>query len=74
MDVYEVNLSDDVQHQIHSFVQELGILIPPPVSVGQKTCLTYELYQVRISKNVCPFLASGPQQSSISGAREDGSV
>lgn len=74
VDVYEVNLSDDVQHQMHSIVQELGIQIPPPVSVGQKTCLTYEHYQVRISKKVCSFLASGPQQSSISGAREDGSV
>lgn len=43
VDVYEVNVSDDLQQQLHSVVQELGIQIPPPVSVGQKTCVMYLL-------------------------------
>lgn len=34
VDVYEVNVPDEVVHQLQSVVQELGIHIPLPVSIS----------------------------------------
>uniref|UniRef100_A0A8C1KIL4 RNA helicase n=1 Tax=Cyprinus carpio TaxID=7962 RepID=A0A8C1KIL4_CYPCA len=66
VDVYEVNLSDDVQHQIHSIVQELGILIPPPpqdpdspVSLVQGKMAQFEPSQRQSTAGVVPW--SPPQ-------------
>ncbi|XP_016385759.1 ATP-dependent RNA helicase A-like [Sinocyclocheilus rhinocerous] len=66
VDVYEVNLSDDVQHQIHSIVQELGIQIPPPpqdpnspVSLVQGKMAQFEPSQRQSTAGVVPW--SPPQ-------------
>uniref|UniRef100_A0A8C2IQA2 RNA helicase n=1 Tax=Cyprinus carpio TaxID=7962 RepID=A0A8C2IQA2_CYPCA len=66
VDVYEVNVSDDVQHQIHSIVQELGILIPPPpqdpdspVSLVQGKMAQFEPSQRQSTAGVVPW--SPPQ-------------
>uniref|UniRef100_A0A8C2EEQ6 RNA helicase n=2 Tax=Cyprinus carpio TaxID=7962 RepID=A0A8C2EEQ6_CYPCA len=66
VDVYEVNLSDDVQQQIRSIVQELGIQIPSPpqdsnspVSLVQGKMAQFEPSQRQSIAGVVPW--SPPQ-------------
>ncbi|KAG1934781.1 ATP-dependent RNA helicase A [Pimephales promelas] len=66
VDVYEVNLSDDVKQQLHSIVQELGIQIPPPpedpnspVSLVQGKLANFEPSQRQSMAGVVPW--SPPQ-------------
>ncbi|CAM4590774.1 unnamed protein product [Leuciscus chuanchicus] len=66
VDVYEVNLSDDVQQKLHSIVQELGIQIPPPpqdpnspVSLVQGKLAHFEPSQRQSMAGVVPW--SPPQ-------------
>lgn len=48
LEAFEVNVVDDLQHQLQSMAQELGVVIPPPVSlIYMRTFIN--LYTVSIS-------------------------
>lgn len=38
LEVYNVNVSDELKHQLRSVIQELGIQVPPPVSINVQSC------------------------------------
>ncbi|KAA0719378.1 ATP-dependent RNA helicase A [Triplophysa tibetana] len=66
VEVYEVNLSDDLPHQLMGVVQELGIQIPPPpqdpntpVSLIQGKLAQFEPSQRQNTEGVVPW--SPPQ-------------
>lgn len=66
LDVYEVNLSDDLPNQVMSIVQELGLQIPPPpqdpnspVSLVQGKLAQFEPSQRQSTAGVVPW--SPPQ-------------
>ncbi|XP_028832545.1 ATP-dependent RNA helicase A isoform X1 [Denticeps clupeoides] len=46
VEVYEVNVSDDVKHQLHGVTKELGVVIPPP---PHDSCSSVSLVQGKMA-------------------------
>lgn len=75
LEVFEVNLSPDLQQQLASVSQELGVQIPPPVSPPELIPSVLMMMEaVTAVGDVGCRPACRRRQPGVSGSREDGDI